>query len=253
MLRESILKKDPAAVLEARDMGPSANPEIIELLQNPDAKVRRIALNCLDETGGADAATAIANALLDDDSQVRGAALRGLQHRPDPGVYDLLLRIYGASKDATVRQQIPLIAGRMEPRANAEEIRKVCGEEADPQTREGCVTALAKLGDPQAAVEFVQGLHASQDKVRARYLEYCDYIHQEWLVKPLAPILDDPSTMIRVGVDARPDLIEYLRACDLAVNLIASIAKPPLSFQVNSATNYTPQQIAEVKRFVDKY
>jgi HEAT repeat protein len=251
MLRETILKKDPAAALLAREAGPSANPEIIELTKHQDAKVRRIALYCLDETGGADAARAMAAALKDDDPQVRGAALKGLIHRPDPVVYEALLRVYPGA-DKVVRQQIPLILGKMGGRANPADLRRVCGAEADAEAREGCLTALASMGDPPAQMEFTERLHASKGRERARFLEYCDYIHQPWLLKPLGPVLDDTSPMVRVGVDARPDLIDSLRACDLAVNLIASIGKVSFSFPVNRMTNYTAAQIAEVKRLVER-
>ena len=251
MLRESVLNKDPAAALLAREAGPAVNPDLIELAGHTDPKVRRTALNCLRETGGTDASLAMVKALEDDDPQVRGAALKGLQTRPDPASYGPLLEAYSRVADAYARQEIALLAGRM-PAANAIEIRGVCGSEDNPQARQGCIAALARSGDAAAQAEFIKHLESSRGRERSRYLEYCAYIDAAWLLKPLAKILEDTSPMVRIGVDARPDLISHLRACDIAVNLVASIGRTSFSFAVNRATNFTPAQIAEVRVFLDK-
>jgi hypothetical protein len=110
--------------------------------------------------------------------------------------------------------------------------------------------SLARLNDDAAKSEFTRRLQSSKE--RLRYLEYAQYIHAAWLLKPLQPILDDKSPMVRVGVDARPDLIQNLRACDLAVNLIYSISGRTFSFPVSSDVNYSDPQIAEVRTYVQR-
>lgn len=119
-----------------------------------------------------------------------------------------------------------------------------------PEAREGCTVALARLNDKDAQTEFINRLHDSTHRDRPRYLEYCEYIHAQWLLKSLLPLLDDKRPMMHVGID-RPGIIEDLRACDLAVNLIASISRHKFSFEIDGLTNYKDEQLAEVRRFVE--
>lgn len=250
-LIESVLNKDPAATLLAREVGPSANPQLQKLAGNPDAKVRRIALYCLSETGGPDAAETFVEALSDDNSQVRGAALEGLFSHPDPVVYEALSRTFDTSTDPYVRQQIPMIIASMQISVNVAALKTRCWKEEDPEVREGCIVALARLNDCEAQAEFVKRLHASRDDDRARYLEYCEYIHASWLLKPLIPILDDKSPIVRIGI-GHPDFKEYLRGCDIAVDLIAFISGKTFSFKTGGADHYTDEQIAEVRKAVEE-
>lgn len=252
MLTERILKKDRTAILTARQMGPAANAELTPLLKNADPEVREIAVYCLDETGGPAALQAMASALSDENLQVRGAALQGLQHRADRASYDALLAAYDRSQDAYTRQQVMLILGRIAGANDVGDLKRRCVDEKEPTTQEGCVVSLALLNDDAAQKEFIRRLQASKQQERARYLDYSQLIHAAWLVKPLAPILDDKTPMVRVGVDARPDLIQDLRACDLALNLIVAISRRTFSFPVNRATNYSDAQIAEVRSFAQR-
>lgn len=249
-LVQSILDKDPRATLLVKKVGSAANSELQKLAQHKDQEVREIALLCLNETGGPDAAMTFVRSLRDEDSQVRAVALRGLQRDPDLAVYPALLQTYDNSADSYVRQQIPLIIGRMRGSIDVQELKQRYKAEKDSAAQEGGIVASARLNDKEAQTEFIKRLHASQARVRARYLEYCEYIHAPWLLKPLLPILDDKTPMVRVGVDARPDLIESLRACDLAINLIAAISGRKFSFAINRATNYNDTQLTEVRRYV---
>ena len=78
-LVQSILDKDPRATLLVKKVGSAANSELQKLAQHKDQEVREIALLCLNETGGPDAAMTFVRSLRDEDSQVRAVALRGLQ------------------------------------------------------------------------------------------------------------------------------------------------------------------------------
>lgn len=250
-LTQQILDKQPAATLTARQIGPSANSELIKLTRNDDAKVRRIAVYCLDETGGADAAIAFARLTLDDDSQVRGAALQGLLHHTEAVFPASLLDAFDQSQNAYVRQQLMLIAGKV-PGVNTSDIQKRYEAEQDAQAKEGLVVALAERGNSAAQGEFIRGLHASQNRDRARYLDYAGQIKAPWLLPALLPILEDKTSMVWIGVDGKPELPHSLRACDIAVNLIAEISGHRFSFKIAGNINYTDEQIAEVKAFLEQ-
>jgi len=250
-LTRQVLDKQPAATLTARQIGPSANIELIKLTRNDDAKVRLIAAYCLDETGGPDAAIAFARLALDNDGQVRGAALGGLHHHYAQVPPVNLLEAFDQSPVPYVRQQLMLIAAKV-PGVTTAEIQKRHDAEKDPQAKEGLVVALSERGVVPAQAEFTRALHAAKGRDLARYLDYAGSIAQPWLLPALLPILDDKTPLVWIGVDGIPNLPETLRACDIAVNLVAKISGRRFSFEVAGNVNYTDPQIAEVKAFLQQ-
>jgi HEAT repeat protein len=248
-LIQQVLDKQPAAALTARQIGPKANLELIKLTRNDDAKVRRIAVYCLTETGGADAASTFARLTLDPDSQVRAAALEGLAKHPGEVAPQSLLEAFGQSHDPYVRQQLMLIAAQVQGVSTAD-IQKRYETENDPEVKEGLVVALARRGDPAGETEFIRRLQTMKNRDLARYLEYAGEIKATWLLPALLPILDDKTPLVRIGVDGLPNQPEHLRACDIAVNLTAEISRHPFSFRVAGNINYTDAQIAEVKAYL---
>lgn len=248
-LTQQVLDKQPAAALTARQIGPKANLELIKLTRNDDAKVRRIAVYCLAETGGADAASTFARLTLDPDSQVRAAALEGLAKHPGEAAPQSLLDAFGQSHDPYVRQQLMLIAAQVQGVSTAD-IQKRYETENDPEVKEGLVVALARRGHPAGETEFIRRLQTMKNRDLARYLEYAGEIKATWLLPALLPILDDKTPLVRIGVDGLPNQPEHLRACDIAVNLTAEISRHPFSFRVAGNINYTDAQIAEVKAYL---
>lgn len=248
-LIQSVLNKDPAAAMQARKIGPSANQELARLARHADAKVRRIALYCLDETGGSIAARAFAEAVLDEDSQVRGAALRGLNHHYGQASPADLLRAYDLSQDPYARQKLMLVIAQFKAGVDVAQVKTRYDKEPDPEAQEGGLAALAQFNYQGARKEFAQRMEASSGKTRLRYLGYCETLREPWLIKPLSTLLRDTGPAVRVGTDARPDLIDTLRVCDVALNLIASISGHTFSFGVDNATNYSAKQIQEVTDF----
>ncbi len=252
-LIEMVLNKRPKASTLAKGIGPEANPELIKLAGHEDADVRRVAMYCLRETGGPDAAKSMAGALLDKNSQVRAAALKGLKTKPEPGAYSQVLNAFDSSDAPYTRQQIALIIGLMGQVSARADLKVRWAKLENDEVAEGVVTALAKLGDPEAQADFVKRLHASQERDRGRYLEHCRYISQPWLVEGLLPILDDETPMVRIGVDGIDNCSEYLRACDIAVNLTASITGTEFSLEDAGGANYSEQERADVKAFIESY
>ncbi|MEW5979681.1 MAG: HEAT repeat domain-containing protein [Acidobacteriota bacterium] len=249
-LIQQVLNKEPAAALTARRIGAGANAELIKLTEHSDAKVRRIALYCLDETGGADAVEAFSRSILDEDPQVQAAALKGLEHHANPSVYYALLEAYDRSSSIAVRRQIMLILGRMPGPGVVTDLKKRYAAETEAEAREGGLTALARLEDREARQEFIKQLQSSTGQARGRFLEYCKYVHAPWLLKALQPILEDKTPLVWIGVDAHPDWPEQLRACDIAVNLAASISRHKFTFPIAGNVNYSEAQLEEVRSFL---
>jgi len=250
-LIQQVVDKQPAAALIARQIGPSANTELIKLTRHDDAEVRLVAAYCLDETGGVDAAVAFARLALDGDGQVRAAALQGLIHHRADVQPQNLLDAFDQSRVPYVRQQLMLIAAKV-PGVGTPEIQKRNDAEKDAQAREGLLVALGERGNRQAQAEYTRDLDASKGRDRARFLEYAEQINQAWLLPALLPILDDKTPLVWIGIDGLPQLPQSLRACDIAISLASEISGHRFRFQVAKNVNYTDPQIAEAKAFLQQ-
>ncbi len=247
---EGVRGKDYSVQLVARKSGGQAVPALVPLLRDPDSDVRQLAVHCLAETGDPSAADGLIEALLDPDSQVAMAAAKALHRLARVQQVDRLVDARERITDPTLRREVALILGRIGQPALVQTLRAHAGRDAAPEAAEGILVALAKLGEGEARRVFRERLLSSRGLERKAWLDYCEYIDQPWLLEPLSKVLDDPTPVLRVGVDARPDLIESLRSCDLALNLIAHLANARFSFLVNRAKNYSPAELDEARRFV---
>ena len=250
VLKQQIQAKDPGASVRAKQLGRSANPMLLELAKDPDADVRRITMYCLKETGGPEAVKAFLAALVDEEPQVAAAAVDGLNKLFDPIVAPQLLQTYDKVFDGVVRFEIALLLGRMDKAVDLKELQKKRAAETDPEAQEGCMVALARLGDKPSQEEFVRRLHASKERERRRFLGYVEYIGAPWILKPLLPLLDARENLVHYGVDARPKDSIDLRTCDVVVPIVAKISGKKFTFPINEYARYTDQQLEEVRKFL---
>ena len=246
-LARQVRAKDPAATLLAAELGPAAAPTLVPLSRDADEGVREIALLCLAETGGTGAVRAMLARLNDSAPMVRSAALKGLEHQAAGGDVPALIHGVEATDDAGARRYLALIIGRLGPAVDLPALQRVCSRFTDAETGEGCLTALAQVGDPASRTEFARRLAAARDRELARFLEYAERIRAPWLVPALVPLLSNLTPVRWIGVDGLPGP-ENLRAADIAVNLIAQITGRQFSFPLSQRANYTPEQLEEVRK-----
>lgn len=249
-VRDKILVGDWSAAETAKQVGPPTVAEIRDLLTHEDRRIRIITITSIEEAGGPDAASAVAQGLLDPDAQVRTTAVRALHRHPDPALYPRLMEVYDQSSDSMVKHHIPMIVARNDDRiTDTTPLLDRWNKETDADALEGMIVGLARLGNEDAQIQFVQLLHSSSGKTRDRFLRHAEYIHQSWLLKPLGPILLDDTKLRYLGPHGRD---VDLRACDIALNLIADISSKRFSFAVSPRANYTREQLAEVKTYVEE-
>ena len=248
-LAQQVRAKDPSATLLAADLGPAAATTLVPLTKDGDEEVREIALLCLAETGGAGAVRAMLARLNDSAPMVRSAALKGLEHQAKAADVPAMLHGVEATDDAGSRRYLALVIGRLGSAADLPTLQRVCSRFTDAETGEGCLTALAQLGDPASRTEFARRLAAARDRELARFLEYAERIRAPWLVPALAPLLSNLTPVRWIGVDGLPGP-ENLRAADIAANLIAAITGKQFSFPLSPRMNYSPEELEEVRRAV---
>lgn len=250
LLEQKVLNKEPSSVNLAKQMGKSAVPVLTPLATNADSDVRSIALSCLAFTGGDDVADIFIDGLKDESPSVSVEASRGLQRYLSPAIYQKLLDVYDEIKDPARRKDVALMLGKIDD-ANINDLKKKDEEEKDAEAKEGLMVASAKLGDAKARDEFLRRLSGAKDQELKRFLDYVEYIQKTWAIKGLSPVLGDKSEIVRIGVDGLPDSgPEYLRGCDLAVNLIDKLLKPKFAFQVAGNRNYSDPELQQVRSFL---
>lgn len=266
LLIEKILAKDPTAMLLAKELGSFANSRIKPLATNEDDTVREIAIRSLNQSGGSGLDDVFVNALFDEMPTVRAAALNGLSNHLSEESYSKLLQAYPKISDPQHRKEIALLIGRIGG-ANVNDLKQLCGKEESAEAREGCLAALAKLGDPQSQAEFLSRLREAENQELKRFLDYVDYIKQVWALRGLMPVLNNKNPLADTGMcqmkkaeeavnkvkektSPVDDFAEILRACDIAVNLIAKIAGNKFPFPVNGAKNYDEAELAAARQIL---
>ncbi|MEZ4298381.1 MAG: HEAT repeat domain-containing protein [Polyangiaceae bacterium] len=245
-----IKNKDYAVQNEAKKAGGAAVPDLAKLLSDPDEEVRQLAVYCLAATGDPAAAGPLGGALFDSDDQVAMGAARSLHPIADKVQVPTFLKAYDASGEPLVKKEIGMLLGRVGQPADMPEIKKRWEAEQEPAARLGILAGTARLGDEDAQDAFKEGLTGTTGPARLPWLEIAGYIGQPWLLRSLAEVLSDTTDVLRVAVDARPDLIQALRACDMALWLIVEIGGAKLSFPVTRAQNFKPAELAEADRWV---
>ncbi len=263
LLTQKILEKDPTAMLLARELGSFASPILKPLVSNEDDTVRELAIRALKESGGSGLEDVFVNALDDEMPTVRAAALNGLKNNLSEESYAKLMQAYSQVSDPQHRREIALLIGRL-ANAKVDELKRLCRDELESEVREGCLAALAKLGDPQSRAEFLERLREAKDDELKKLLELVDYIKQIWALRGLMPVLGDKTPLAGSGfcqmfveekreemiASARNQLSEILRACDIAVNLIRKISGAKFPFPVNGAKNYADEELEAARQIL---
>lgn len=254
---QKILASDPSAIQMARELGSFVSGEIVPLVANEDAGVRQIAVRCLNQSGGYGAAKVFVEALTDESPSVRCAALAALDDHLNEDVYASLLEIYNRVPDSQHRQELALILGKI-AQAKLADLQKAFAGEPDAEALEGCLAALAKLGDPRSKAEMLNVLRTAKDRHLKRFLDYAEYVKEFWVLPGLMSVLNDKTPLVGSGIcSMRPapendfeKPPEYLRACDIAVSLIEKLAGAKFPFPINGAKNYSDAELAAARRIL---
>ena len=251
LLIQKVLNKEPSSANLAREIGEAAAPRLIPLAVHDDPVVRMIALGALVQTGGSGLEDVFINALSDESPTVSVEGVRGLQPRISLAIYAKLLEAYDKVEDPARRQDIALMLGRISE-AKPADLRERLEKEVDLFAKEGLTTALAKLGDKQAQADFLKMLESAKGRDVPRFLTHVEYIGKDWAMAGTRRILGDKTPVIRIAADddLPGESPEYLRACDLVVNMVARLKAAKFTFVVNGKKNYSDAELREVREYL---
>jgi hypothetical protein len=244
-------RHDRGAISMARAQGRAALPVLAPLVASEDPVAREIAAHCLRAIDDPGAREAVLPAVLDQDIAVRGAALWAIDVAPDAALVPWLFLAYDLSPHADVRGRIAIVLGRGAREVPIECLHLRCERETSPEAAAGLLEALARAGDAGARAEFGRLVAEARGRALDRLLRRCEEIAERWLLAPLAAVLADRTPLRYVGADGRPCKVWDMRACDIALNLIAKIGDAALGFETGGIANYTADQIESARRFAD--
>jgi HEAT repeat protein len=245
----SLMKnKDWTAVEIAKSSGPPIVPQVEPYLGNADDVIRLLAVDCVAAAGGPKAPDLLMRALADKNEQVRGNAINGLHQQLPMGQEGALLLAWDKAKDPFVRQQIPMILGRMQAKQTTGPLNSRLQTDPRDEVRDGLTAGLSKLGDADARRRFGEQLRDARAKRVAVMIGYVQYIDEPWVLPLLLPVLQRRE--IAVDLSSHRKTLKR-RGCDLAVDEVLRISKAKFSFVIDPAAQYGDAQIAEVTRYLE--
>lgn len=249
-IEEMILKKDWQVTEYVARMDKSLIPVLLKLTKNPDWEVRQLSLICLAYFKTRETAQALADALMDEDVNVRGYAAGLLQDAYDPIILPQLLSALKKSEDDHVRSQIVLVIGRIGREETKEELKKILALEKDKTTRANIIQALARMQDEDSRQKILNELKSSTPKIKFEAIQKMEYIGDKDFALHLEPLLDDKTVAVTLTASATQSV--SVRINEAAVKAIAVIYNQPFSFRVENLRPCTDQEIQEAKQYLQK-
>lgn len=244
--------KDWTAVEISQQSGPGLVPAIEPHLRDPDEVIRLLAVDCIAAAGGPRAPLLLLAALNDSNEQVRNNAVNGLHRHLPVGYEQALITAWDANRtrDAYVRQQIPMILGRMQAQPRIPDLTARLTGDRRQEVRDGIIAGASKLGDPQSRAVFGEMLRSARGKRTAELIEFVKYLDEPWVVPLLVPALQRRDMAIDLSTHRHE---VHRRDCDLAVDEVIRISKAHFSFPLNPMVQYREEQIAEVLRYAQTH
>lgn len=244
--------KDWTAVEIAQQSGAGIVPAIEPHLRDPDEVVRLLAVDCIAAAGGPRAPMLLLGALNDSNEQVRNNAVNALHRHLPVGHEQALIAAWDANRtrDAYVRQQIPMILGRMHAQQRVEDLKIRLKGDPRQEVRDGIIAGASKMGDPQSRGVFGEMLKVARGKRTAELIEFVKYLDDPWVIPLLVPALQRRDMAVDLSTHRHE---VHRRDCDLAVDEVIRISKAQFSFPLNPMVQYREDQIAEVMRYAQTH
>lgn len=249
VLEQKIVAKDSAAPALAKQLGASAEPVLEKMSHHPDGEVREVNIAAINEAAGPSRNKMLIAALGDQDINVRSAALRALWTSADAASLNQLQMQVGGNPDPYVRGELALIIGKISKKGEPGILTSRRAVERDGDANHKVVLALTKLGDGPAREAQKATLAAPDPQKRLKAVREYEYIDDPKMLIDLKPALGDVTDVYNINPPHAP--ARLVRLCDIAVNVVAKVAKVKLSFDGSERKRFEPNQIAEVVRVVE--
>jgi HEAT repeat protein len=240
--------KNPKVVEFSQQAGPSIVSHIEPYLRDPDHVVRLLAVNSIAAAGGPQAPQLLIRALGDANEQVRDNAVNALHGHLPTGQEAALLAAWDSNhtRDGYVRQQIPMVVGRMQAPQRVADLKSRMAADPREEVKDGIVAGMAKLGDTDARAALGDMLRKARGKRTAELIEFVKYEDEPWVIPLLVPVLQRRDIALILSTHV---VTIQRRECDLAADEVIRISKARFSFGIDPLAQYRQEQIDEVLRY----
>lgn len=244
-LVNQVKEKRPEAQVTASRLGLKGTAVLIPLTEDPDPEVRNMALICLGITGGGEVSKVALKKLKDEDDQVVAQALQVLYKHPPVGMEKELVDAYKTAEES-VREDLPLIAGRLAPHVDPSPWREFWQQEKKGEIKKSLLLALSRMGDEQARREFVKQLLSSQGAETLKWIDHCRYMEHPWIVPHLLPLFNRQEVVVYLTPDLKNK--RPMRLVDFVIPVVVELTGAKVSFPVKRTDPFTPEEIEQVRR-----
>jgi hypothetical protein len=245
-LVSQVKARDNRAMVTAAKLGAPASPALEPLAADSNVEVRLLALNCLESTGGPEATRAALARLNDADEQVTGEALQILHRYPPAEQAGALLTAFAVARFPVVREETPMIAGRLAPKVDPQPWKALWIKERDALVKERLLVGLARMGDADSRTLFVKNLQAARGADAVAWIDYAKYMQDPWIVPGLAKLLDQTEKAMDLAPDLRNTLPQ--RTCDLAAKALVELTGMKVPFAVKRVQPFSADELNQIRR-----
>lgn len=245
-LVNQVKEKRPEAQGTASRLGQKGASVLVPLADDPDPEVRNMALICLAITGGNQASETALKKLKDEEAQVVAQALQVLYKHPPLGMDKELLEAYHTAKDEDIREDLPLIAGRMSPKIDPAPWKELWQKEKNQEIKKSLLIGLSRMGDEQARQEFVKQMLASQGTETLKWIDHCKYMEHPWIVPHMLPLFNRQEVVVYLTPDLKNK--RPMRIVDFVIPAVIELTGAQVSFPVKRTDPFTSEEIEQVRR-----
>lgn len=249
-LVNQVKEKRPEAQGTASRLGQKGTAILVPLTDDPDPEIRNMALICLGITGGSQAAEVALKKLKDEDGQVVAQALQVLYKHPPVGLEKELLEAYTNAKEEAIREDLPLIAGRLTPKIDPGPWKEFWQKEKNQEIKKSLLIALSRMGDEQARQEFVKQMLSSQGTETLKWIDHCKYMENPWIVPHMLPLFNRQEVIVYLTPDLKNK--RPMRVVDFVIPAVIELTGAQVSFPVKRTDPFTPEEIEQVRRITQQ-
>ena len=249
MIIERIKNKEWNVIRDIKSSGKEIEQSLIPLTTHEDPEIRELTLYCLNEIDDLESNEVFTKALKDDEEAIRNRACLFLHKHHSENIIPDLFREIDDNPDIYVREQMPLIIGRVEDPNSLPELKKYYKKEPDDIVRNNIGLAMARLKEEKCQEKILEDLKNDDVQILYRALKDFEYMNDSTLIKHLLPLLDDLRDVKKIGPSGHN---YFLRICDATINVIDSILNHPFEFNGAELRQYTDQELSSGKSVIKK-
>lgn len=241
-----VKEKRPEAQGTASRLGQKGTTVLVPLADDPDPEVRNMALICLGITGGSQASEVALKKLKDEDGQVVAQALQVLFKHPPVNMEKELLEAYKTAEEESVREDLPLIAGRLAPHVDPAPWKEFWQKETNQEIKKNLLIGLSRMGDEQARKEFVNQMLASQGAETLKWIDHCKYMEHPWIVPHMLPWFNRQEVIVYLTPDLKNK--RPMRVVDFVIPAVIELTGAKVNFPIKRTDPFTAEEIEQVRR-----